>query len=446
MNRKVSGVSAKSRQPAIDPWEGVYSGAVGLFLALALLKLGHPVIVDDQVQAPASREELALGPWPVAFGYTMLLVVTGLGLRFWRWQPSAPLWWLAAPVIWLGCQFASALTTIDGPLTRAVVPHFVACVVVFFLGAFSFARVTRRRPFWIGLVGGGLIVFAVGWWQHFVGLEETRRFLYSLPNWQSLSPAFLQKVASNRIYSTLFYPNTLAGVVLLLLPILAVITWRSARTVSQAAGWIISGAVAVMGLGCLYWSGSKAGWLIALAQVLVIVCQGRAPRKWKVGVLIGVMSLGLAGFTLKYADYIGKGATSVSARFDYWRTAVLTIQESPMLGSGPGTFMIRHRDSKGTEAEMTRLAHNDYLQQASDSGLVGGIAYLTWIVGGVVLLYRNSSRDALQFSIWLGLLGVFAQGFVEFGLYIPAISWVTFFLLGWLSGDTNQIDNATKHS
>ena len=48
------------------------------------------MIVDDQVQAPASREELALGPWPVAFGYIMLLIVTGLGLRFWRWQPKAP--------------------------------------------------------------------------------------------------------------------------------------------------------------------------------------------------------------------------------------------------------------------------------------------------------------------------------------------------------------------
>ena len=133
-----------------------------MFLALALLKLGHPVIVDDQVQAPTSREDLALAPWPVAFGYTMLLVVARLSLRFWRWQPGAPLWWLATPVVWLGCQFASALTTIDGPLTRATVPHFVACVVVFFLGTFSFTMITRRRPFWIGLVGGGVIIFAVG--------------------------------------------------------------------------------------------------------------------------------------------------------------------------------------------------------------------------------------------------------------------------------------------
>ena len=162
--------------------------------------------------------------------------------------------------------------------------------------------------------------------------------------------------------------------------------------------------------------------------------------------LTAALSLGLGLFWLNYQAYFGRGATSVAARFDYWRAAWQTLESNPILGSGPGTFMVSYKKLKRPEAEMTRLAHNDFLQQGSDSGWTGLLAYVTWILGGIAMLHRKSSTDLTSLSVWLGLTGMALQSFVEFGLYIPALAWPFFLLLGWLLGTRelrNQIDKPT---
>ena len=77
------------------------------------------------------------------------------------------------------------------------------------------------------------------------------------------------------------------------------------------------------------------------------------------------------GFFWRYSAFFQKGATSVGARFDYWQAALQTAKDKPLFGTGPGTFAIAYEKIKRPESEMARLVHNDYLEQASDSGVVG---------------------------------------------------------------------------
>ena len=144
--------------------------------------------------------------------------------------------------------------------------------------------------------------------------------------------------------------------------------------------------------------------------------------------------LGLAAFALRFQSYFAAGATSVGARFDYWRAAAQTTMANPVLGSGPGTFQRPYARLKAPESEMARLVHNDYLEQFSDSGVVGGALYLAWIGMVVAALAKGLARatDPLSFALALGLVGWFAQGFVEFGLYIPALAWTAFTIAGTL--------------
>jgi O-antigen ligase len=99
---------------------------------------------------------------------------------------------------------------------------------------------------------------------------------------------------------------------------------------------------------------------------------------------------------------------------------------------------------KDPESEMARLTHNDYLEQASDSGFVGLILYAAFIWGSVILLYLRRHCDPLAFAIWLGLLAWSLQGFVEFGLYIPALAWPAFLFFGLLWGWTGGV-NSDRH-
>jgi O-antigen ligase len=125
---------------------------------------------------------------------------------------------------------------------------------------------------------------------------------------------------------------------------------------------------------------------------------------------------------------------------------VETTASHPVLGTGPGTFQRPYAQLKSPEAEMARLTHNDYLEQFSDSGVVGGLLYIGWIGLALVVAGRKlwQRGDALSFAILAGLLGWFAQGLGEFSLYIPGLAWVAFTLLGCLLGQqTIEIDKKT---
>jgi O-antigen ligase len=108
---------------------------------------------------------------------------------------------------------------------------------------------------------------------------------------------------------------------------------------------------------------------------------------------------------------------------------------------------------KQPEAEMARLAHNDYLEQGSDSGVIGLISYTAFIAGSLIWSWRtlakNQSQEdlsdaaALVFPVWLGLLGWCLQGLLEFGLYIPGLAWPAFAMLGWLLARTARVKERT---
>ena len=96
---------------------------------------------------------------------------------------------------------------------------------------------------------------------------------------------------------------------------------------------------------------------------------------------------------------------------------------------------------------MARLAHNDYLEQFSDSGLVGGLSYVAWIFLALSAAGKKVWRagNEVSFAIFAGLLGWFVQGFGEFSLYVPALAWTAFTLLGVLVAENRiEFDKNTK--
>ena len=141
---------------------------------------------------------------------------------------------------------------------------------------------------------------------------------------------------------------------------------------------------------------------------------------------------GLGVFAVRFHHYFANGATSVGARFDYWRAAGQTTLTYPMLGTGPGTFQRPYAEIKAPASEMARLTHNDYLEQFSDSGVAGGLFYGLWVCLAMTTIGRRTWPQSgnLNLAIFIGLLGWFIQGLGEFGLYIPALAWTAFTFLG----------------
>ncbi|HEU5070863.1 MAG TPA: O-antigen ligase family protein [Verrucomicrobiae bacterium] len=407
----------------------------GVVLGLALLKFPNPPVLEQLVTTPTGFWEWILTAWPARYGRGLLCVIGLIGIFLVRRPARLPLPLLLLPLAWLVWVTLSVVWTLNAKVSNPTWLHLVACVGCFYAGLLVLGRVSKPWPFFLGLIGAFVVVLAAGWQQRWGGLQESRVyfFTYIYPTLKEVSPDLLKKMNSDRIFATLFYPNSLAGALLLLTPVVLGAIAVAKNRITAGARWFLAGVVGLGALGCLVWSGSKGGWLIALFLSVIAMFRLPTSRRIKIMIASGFLVLGLTGFLARYLGFFQRGATSVVARADYARAAWLNIRDHPLLGSGPGTFATVYEAVKPPDAEMTRLVHNDYLQQASDSGILAGLLF-TALVVGVLFKTRTAwaSRDWLVFGTWLGLLGFAVQATLEFGFYIPATAWCWFALAGWL--------------
>lgn len=432
----------------------VLVGIFGAFLGLTLVKFGNPVVLDHLVQAPGNVWELVFSTWPSrwvfdAFLYVGLLFVASAAWAFraafaqtFRHLTNDKPARLASLCLvgWYCWQWIASIDTVSKPLTNATLLQFTSCLFCFTFGLFCLSRARSLDPLGWGLLAGFAIVLWSGLDQRFGGLEATQRMIYEQGGIDHYPDEFLKRISTGRVFGTLFYPNAFAGAILLIGPIMLAFVLRMTARRGNVVRGLAAGLLGYLSVAGLYWSGSKSGWLIAAALALVMVLGLPLPKRSKWVVLAIVAATALGAFGVRFAGYFQKGATSVVARFDYWKAAARVTIENPLTGSGPGTFQVPYALLKAPESEMARLVHNDYLQQGSDSGVPGFLLYSGLLLGSVGWLYRKSKPDAIRFSAWLGLAAWALHSFVEFGLYIPALAWPAFSLLGWLQG----IDIDTK--
>ena len=472
----------------------IYALAVGLFLGLAFWKFGNPVILDHKIITPESPAAFWADAWPTHWANWISppLALIGAALAFtnkFRW-PATPWLWLL-PLLWFGWQFLSATQTVDADLTTATLWQFFGCMACYFVGALVIgapgtASARKSSPLHAGAVPGSprsrnpfsflLIGILAAFTFCLVRALDQRLFefpqsrqmlvegerdgwtnmppsmLLDLKRGQAVitntngadvaNPVFLKKFAQGRVMGTLVYPNALAGAVLLLLP-LSLTLALGAEKLRPAIRAMVVAMTCFLGGVALFWTGSKLGWLVAMGVGGLYLLRTNWPSRLKFTTLAIVAIVGLGIFAVRFHTYFAAGATSAGARLDYWRAAVQTTVKNPLAGTGPGTFQQPYALIKSPESEMARLTHNDYLEQFSDSGIPGGIFYAAWVILALATagrrLWKNSNQ--FTFSIFVGLLGWFVQGIGEFSLYIPALAWTAFTLLGCsLALTGNQFD------
>ncbi len=449
----------------------LYALVFGLFLGLCVWKFGNPVILDHIIGSPVSTSEFFNEAWPTHWANWILppLVAFGALLVFQRkvsWKSTNWLWLL--PLIWLGWQFISTTRTIDAGLTTATLWQFSGCVACYFLGALLFGPENLWRWLLPGLLAAFIFCLVRGVDQHVYEYPQSHQLLMegercgwtnfpieSLTQMKTdgiiittngtvvANPAIFAKFVKGRISGTLVYPNALAGLILLLLPLAFTLAFETTKELKAPIRVALIGLTIFLGGIAFFWTGSKLGWLVGIGLAGLFLLKLDWSKKLKLIWIAVILILGLGIFAVRFHHYFANGATSVSARFDYWRAAVQTTMANPALGTGPGTFQRPYAQIKAPESEMARLTHNDYLEQFSDSGLLGGLAYAAWIFLAIAVTSKKTwrNKDAFTFAIFTGLIGWFCQGFGEFSLYIPALAWTAFTLLGCLIGQKiNQFD------
>ena len=298
----------------------------GVWLFTALFLFGNPVILD-YLHPPKSVLLGGESPSNVRH-YLGILAVLGLAcvLGFSRLAkpklslpPGVPKWIVWLPAAWLGWQLLSFLQTEDRAMSLATMIHFASCLAAFYLGLFVLGRMRLAKLALWGAALGLMLNLADACIEKTGGLEQARKSIIAQIESGELDPATLpakardagktippeiekqiaalppkmaakvrqlpielvKRMYSTRLYGHMFYPNALAGVILLLLPVsLALLLGQGRWRLPRAA---LALGLAAVGLACLYWSGSKAGWLIAIALLGAWFLHLPVPKKLKLG-------------------------------------------------------------------------------------------------------------------------------------------------------------------
>ena len=339
-------------------WLGMYVGAVRLLnlVIITIALVAWPIVAWRR---PAWRPTTAI--WPA---FAAPLLAFGLSISF-SDHARIGLDFLAYAVL-LAALYLLLVRIMALPYARARIGGVVAAIVI--------------------VLGSAYVIWSVQLWIEWWGLVGELR----MPPFR---PALLGMTWGS--------PSVVMTVLVLMTSVaiggLGLRTRGTRITAVALVALLVTAAII---------SGSRSGWL-AISGTLVIVgalalvdSRGRelVKRAWgsravrlaliPVAIVFGIVAVIFGpGMLARFGG--GDGG-----RLELWATALRMIEDAPVLGFGPGTWMIR-RVAYTEPGELDWYqphAHNQYLQTGAELGLVGLIAGVI-AFGAVGWLLIRALRD-----------------------------------------------------
>lgn len=404
----------------------------GLLWFLAPLKFVVPVNLQSLAIPPSAPLEWVFWAWPNQLA-VMLAAVLLLALALdGAWTAGGGLLgWLVG--LWLVTQALAMRVAICWQTGMDTLLHFAACAVLFYASA-RCAREPKWERWLVGsLAVATLLACGVALDQHFGGLEATRRFAEEHAN---LSEALRWKLTSRRVFGTFASPNSLAGFLALVFAPLCAWLWSKAENrITKIAAVAVAGGLMLVGVAL---SGSRGGCVaLAVSGLTWLGCRRGSARRWVGAALLAALLVAL----LLKGGWLHLGSSSLAARWDYWGGAARIVRDYPWLGTGPGTFGSIYPKYKTAPTEEAQLAHNNFLQMASDSGIGAFVVFTAlWGVGlWRALRLARQRADALSAGLAAALAAWTTHGLLDFDLYVPGVALPAFGLLGAVQGLSDPV-------
>ena len=286
------------------------------------------------------------------------------------------------------------------------------------------ARLPRTVVFG-GLVAVAFVAVLLACYQRFVR-----------PDWMMLGRTQVEQFIG-RSSGSFGIPNSLAALLLLLIPALGALTLRRGASAVERVG--CGYLTLTLGLG-LVLTISRGAWL-ALALVLVLwPVFAACGSGWRRAGLAGFAALGvlaMAGalyFSLpkvRERFLIMKADAGEKTRPIMWRGAWQIFRAQPVVGGGAGSFNVRFEKFRPERYQDEPLwAHNEYLNTLSDYGAAG----FSLFFGAVLVIAWRCVRERaprrrdgfdhpmLAGALTAGLVAFGLQLLVDFHFKIPALA------------------------
>ena len=150
---------------------------------------------------------------------------------------------------------------------------------------------------------------------------------------------------------------------------------------------------------------------------------GRIVRLVVMAVLVAAVWMGIRPILDRFSEV----EISADARRTFYKNTVEMIGDFPWAGTGKGTYVNAYPMYEKVDDRLRlSFAHNDYLEYASENGVLGGGALILAGVGLLVWLVamwrrrRSSFAKGLGLGAILGVTALLVHGFTDFNLQITA--------------------------
>jgi O-antigen ligase len=384
-------------------------------------------------------------PWGAAIleiGASLLFVAWGI-LTVRRRQAEIRWNWLYLPLLGLGAfafvQYGFGLSVYPY-LTKLVLLRWGAYVLVFFLTVESFRTTEQVKRFVWFLVIFGFAVSLFGIIQHFT---FNGKLYWSVPLTGGGSP-----------FGPYVNRDDFAGFVELIAPLgLALLFFRAVRREHFPLVLLFT----LVPIGAAILSASRGGITGLFFELILLAFLARARHVGKKQ-LAGIVALGLIAGTfivwLGVSEAIHRfeqlpAELGPDSRISMYQDTWHIFLHHPWVGTGWGTLIavFPRYSSFYIPHTIVDHAHNDYLELLADTGIMGGLCGLAFIV---LLFWRGlknvqAAERRLPRAIFSGSLvacaGMLLHSLVDFNLHIPANALI-FLLLGALA--TSQMAEGAR--
>lgn len=276
-----------------------------------------------------------------------------------------------------------------------------------------------------------------GLYQYFSGFSETLKYL--LHNQVPDIEAIKQRIYSKRIFSTLVYPNTFAGLLIMIIPVLIALI----KSEKKYRSYLIASLLLMLSNLVLTRSVGAFICLIAASFIMLLFVSDPGLKNFRrIFFLFTIIAAGLLAFIV-YLRGLNTLLPEINLKVESWLRIIDIIKHNPIFGSGPGSFESTYNDPLFGKAGFLKYGHNFILQVTMETGLIGlsllvftGYTAYNSIIRNFYFL-RTPNKKILVFSMLTGLTAFLLHNLVDFDIYNFEITIVFLVLLATLMSQVN---------
>ncbi|MBQ7006785.1 MAG: O-antigen ligase family protein, partial [Oscillospiraceae bacterium] len=284
--------------------------------------------------------------------------------------------------------------------------------ILFYFVAFQTLNTKKK---WCGALVSFLLVAGLvalyGVYQNFAGVSSTASWV---------DQEMFQQIKV-RVYSTFDNPNVLGEYLVLLIPVMMAMVWKS-KTNGQKT--VYSGLLLILA-ACLIFTWSRGAWLgvfLAAAVFLLVM-----DKRWSLLALVGLCLIpafltsdsAIANRLLSIGNTTD---TSTAYRVSIWRASLSMLKDFWLCGIGPGSdaFSMIYPKYALAGANFALHSHNLFLQLWVETGICGIASFFALIIAFIrqsftlpVYQERNRLSPAISMAFAAGILGFLFQGLTD---------------------------------